>query len=84
MLSSFMRSFIKIIFDFKFFKKDLLFFVNSFSNLCKLLNFYFKNVFIFFNLLIRLFVASSSRYKLTIIMKIIEVIVIVRPCYLRY
>ena len=80
----FMKLFIKITFDFKSFKKDLSFFVNFFSNLHKLLNFCFKNVFIFFNLLMRLFIALSLRYKLIIIMKIIEVIVIVRFCHLRY
>ena len=84
MLSLFIKLFIEIIFDFNFFEKDLLLFVNFFSNLHKLLNFYFKNVFIFFNSSIRLFIASSLRYKLIIIIKIIEIIVIVRPYYLRY
>ena len=79
-----MKLFVKIIFDFKFFEKDLSFFVNFFLNSRKLLNFYFKSVFIFFNSLIRLFIASSLYYKLIIIMKIIEIIIIMRFYYLRY
>ena len=75
-----MKSFIKIIFDFKSFEKDLSLFVNSFSNLYKLLSFYFKSVFIFFNSSMRLFIALNLRYKLIIIMKIIKIIVIVRSC----
>ena len=84
MLLSFMKLFVEVTFNFKSFEKDLLFFINFFSNLRKLLNFCFKSVFIFFNLLIRLFVASSLRCKLTIIIKIIKIVVIVRFYYLRY
>ena len=80
----FIKNFIKIIFDFKFFKKDLSFFVNFFLNSHKLLNFYFKNIFIFFNSSIRSFIASNLYYKLIIMIKTIEIIVIVRFYYLRY
>ena len=84
MLSSFIKLFIKTIFDFKFFEKDLLFFINFFSNLCKLLNFYFKSVFISFNSSMRSFIALNLYYKLIIIIKVIKIIVIVRLYYLRY
>ena len=60
-LSSFIKSFVETTFDLKLSKKDLSLFVNFFSNLRKLLSFYFKSLLIFFNLLIYLFVASSSR-----------------------
>ena len=76
--------FAKIIFDFKFFKKDLSLFINFFSNSRKLLNFCFKSVFIFFNSLMRLFIALRLRYKLIIIIKTIKAIVIIRFYYLRY
>ena len=83
-LSLFIKLFVEITFNFKFFKKDLLLFINFFSNSHKLLNFYFKNVFIFFNSSMRLFIASSLCYKLIIMMKIIKVIIIVRFYYLHY
>ena len=83
-LSSFIKLFVEITFDFKFFEKDLSFFVNFFSNSRKLLNFYFKSVFIFFNSSIRLFIALSLYYKLIIIIKVVKIIVIMRFCYLRY
>ena len=83
-LLSFMKLFAKAAFDFKFFKFFFSLFVNSFSNLYKLLNFCFKNVFIFFNSSMRLFIALSLHYKLIIIIKIIEIIVIVYFYYLRY
>ena len=83
-LSLFIKSFIEVIFDFKSFEKKLSLFVNFFSNLYKLLNFYFKNVFIFFNSSMRLFIALNLYYKLIIIMKVIEIVIIIRLYYLRY